>query len=271
MDHRRDRRRAGSRPADQALRHRGRPVNALLVAALAATGLVGGCGQRAVIVRYAVLAGEPPRHCCPACTQQLPSARSMALALSARCPSCGRRTGPLPLTVEVTTALLLGALAARVHPGLVLAAACWLALCAVPLAFIDAAVQRLPDLLTSPAFTGTALLLLAAATAGGHWHALARAALGGIALSGFYLALVLISPSGMGMGDVKAAAGLGIMLAWRGWTVLITGGLTGFLLAAVYGTALLISGRATRKQQIPFGPFMFSGAFLVMLTGPLGP
>jgi site-specific recombinase XerD len=31
-----------------------------------------------------------------------------------------------------------------------------------------------------------------------------------------YLVLALISPSGLGMGDVKAAAGLGVMLAWPG-------------------------------------------------------
>jgi leader peptidase (prepilin peptidase)/N-methyltransferase len=173
---------------------------------------------------------------------------------------------PPLLTVEVTTALLFGALAARVHPGLVLAAACWLALCSVPLAFIDAAVRRLPDVLTGAAFAGTALLLLAAAAANGQWHVLAQAVLGGIALAGFYLVLVVISPSGMGLGDVKAAASLGTMLAWRGWTALIVGGFAGFLFAAVYGTALLISGRATRKQQIPFGPFMIAGAFLVILT-----
>jgi leader peptidase (prepilin peptidase) / N-methyltransferase len=67
------------------------------------------------------------------------------------------------------------------------------------------------------------------------------------------------------MGDVKAAAGLGSMLAWRGWSALVGGGFAGFLFAAVYGTALLISGRATRKQQIPFGPFMIAGAFLAVL------
>jgi leader peptidase (prepilin peptidase)/N-methyltransferase len=177
------------------------------------------------------------------------------------------RAAPPVLPVAVGTAILFGALATRVHPGLVLAAACWLDLCAVPLAFIDAAVRRLPDRLTGPAFAGTALLLLAAAAAGGHWHSLARAALGGIVLAGFYLLLGLISPSGMGMGDVKAAASLGTMLAWRGWTSLISGGFAGFLLAAVYGIALLISGRATRKQQIPFGPFMIAGAFLVILAG----
>jgi leader peptidase (prepilin peptidase)/N-methyltransferase len=70
----------------------------------------------------------------------------------------------------------------------------------------------------------------------------------------------------MGMGDVKAAAGLGTMLARRGWTAFIAGGFAGFLLAAVYGIALLMSGRATRKHQIPFGPFMIAGAFAVILA-----
>jgi leader peptidase (prepilin peptidase) / N-methyltransferase len=241
-------------------------MNQLLVASLAVAGLVAGRGQRAVIFRYAVPAGEPPRRGCAACDQQLPAARQAALALSVRCPGCGQRTGPPLLAVEVTMAVLLGVLAARVHPGLVLAAACWLALCAVPLAFIDAAVRRLPDVLTGAAFAGTALLLLAAAAAGGDWHVLARSVIGGIALSGFYLLLVLVSPSGMGLGDVKAAAGLGTMLAWRGWSALIAGGFAGFLFAAVYGVALLIAGRATRKQQIPFGPFMIAGAFLVILA-----
>jgi leader peptidase (prepilin peptidase)/N-methyltransferase len=226
---------------------------------------VAGWAPRAVIVRYAVPAGDPPLRCCPACGQHLLAARQMALTPRARCAACGQRTGPPPLTVELTTALLLGALAARVHPGLVLAAACWLALCSVPLAFIDAGVRRLPDILTGSAFAGTAAILLAAAAAGGTWHVLARAVLGSIALSGFYLVLAVISPSGMGMGDVKAAAGLGSMLAWKGWSVLLGGGFAGFLLAAVYGAALLISGRATRKQQIPFGPFMIAGAFLAVL------
>jgi leader peptidase (prepilin peptidase) / N-methyltransferase len=44
------------------------------------------------------------------------------------------------------------------------------------------------------------------------------------------------------------------MLAWRGWTALIAGGFAGFPFTVVYGIALLMSGRATRKHQIPFGP-----------------
>jgi leader peptidase (prepilin peptidase)/N-methyltransferase len=174
-------------------------------------------------------------------------------------------TAPPVLAVAVTTAVLFGALATRVHPGLVLAAACWLAACAVPLAFIDAAVRRLPDRLTIPAYAGTAALLLLAAAVSGHWPILLRAALGGLALAGFYLALLLISPSAMGLGDVKLAASLGTLLAWFGWRTLIAGGFAGFGLAGLFGVALLVSRRATRKQHIPFGPFMVLGAFLVIL------
>ena len=90
---------------------------------------------------------------------------------------------PPALAAGAVTAVLLGALAARVHPALVLAAACWLAACAVPLACTDLAVQRLPDPLTGAAYAGTAVLLLAAAAVGGlegSWSALVRALLGGL-------------------------------------------------------------------------------------------
>jgi leader peptidase (prepilin peptidase) / N-methyltransferase len=151
-----------------------------------------------------------------------------------------------------------------VHPGWwALAAACWLAACAVPLAVIDATARRLPDWLTIPAWSGTLALL---APAG--WPAFTRALFGGLALSGFYLALVLISPSGMGLGDVKAAGSLGSLLAWASWRALFFGGFAGFVLAAVYSLALLAARRITRQQQIPFGPFMILGAFAVLLALP---
>jgi leader peptidase (prepilin peptidase)/N-methyltransferase len=228
-------------------------VNPPLIAALGLAGLLAGWPQRALIFRYAVPSGEPPRISCPSCDQQL--------RLIRRCPACG----PPLLAVALPSALLLGALAARVHPGLVLAAVCWLAACAVPLAFIDAAVHRLPDVLTIPAYLGLVALLLPA----GHWPVLLRAVLGGLALAGFYLAFLLISPSAPGLGDVKLAASLGTVLTWFGWRTLIAGGFAGFLLAGASGVVLLASRRATRKQQIPFGPFMIIGAFLVLLAWPV--
>ena len=207
-------------------------MNPALIASLAAAGLLAGWPQRAVITRLDI------------------SPRPPALAAGA------------------VTAVLLGGLAGRVHPALVLAAACWLAACAVPLACTDLAVQRLPDPLTGAAYAGTAVLLLAAAAVGGPWSALVRALLGGLALAGFYLLLMVISPSGMSLGDVKLAASLGTLLAWFGWRLLLAGGFAGFLLGGVFAAALLVSRRADRKQPIPFGPFMIAGAVLAVVAWP---
>jgi leader peptidase (prepilin peptidase)/N-methyltransferase len=189
------------------------------------------------------------------------------------------RIWPEALVPGAVTAVLLALLALRVPAsgsGLVLAAACWLAVCAVPLAFTDLAVSRLPDPLTAAACAGVVILLLAAAfTApgapatdahGASWGALARAVLGGLALAGCYLLLMIISPSGMSLGDVKLAVSLGTLLAWFGWRVLIAGGAAGFLLGGLGGVVLLASRRADRKQLIPFGPFMVAGTFLAVLT-----
>jgi leader peptidase (prepilin peptidase) / N-methyltransferase len=219
-----------------------------LVAALAAAGLVIGWGLRTVVARLAVPADAPERAGTPPA------------------PPPARPTPPPALAVEASTAVLLGLLAARIHPGLVLAAACWLAVTAIPLAWIDAAVQRLPDVLTVPAYAGTAGLLLVAAAAGGHWHSMVRAAAGGLALAAAYLALAIVSRSAIGLGDAKLAASLGTMLAWAGWGVLAAGTLAGFLLAAGYGLGLLVLRRASWRRRIPFGPFMIAGAFLALLA-----
>ncbi len=239
----------------------------LLVAVLAAAGVVIGWCLRIVVFRYSVPAGEPPRGSCPACGRPAGGWRRPAASPSGRCPACRARIGPPPLALELSVAVLLGGLAARVHPGLVLAAACWLAVCAVPLAWIDAAVQRLPDVLTAPAYAGTAGFLLLAAATSGHWPSLLRAAGGGLALAAAYLALAVISRSAIGLGDAKLAASLGTMLAWSGWSALVAGTFAGFLLAGVYGLGLVVSRRATRGQRIPFGPFMIAGTFLILLVG----
>jgi leader peptidase (prepilin peptidase) / N-methyltransferase len=242
----------------------------LLVAALATAGLVIGWCLRTVVFRLAVPAGEPRRTACPACRRPIPAAAARwprpAASPAGRCPGCRARTGPLPAGPELVTAIVLGALAARVHPGLVLAAASWLAVCCVALAWIDAAVQRLPDLLTAPAYVGTVLLLLLAAAASGHWADLLRAIGGGLALAAAFLAFAVISRSAIGLGDAKLAASLGTMLAWAGWPALIAGVFAGFLIGAVYGLGLLVTRRATRQQRIPFGPFMIAGAFLALLV-----
>jgi leader peptidase (prepilin peptidase)/N-methyltransferase len=69
------------------------------------------------------------------------------------------------------------------------------------------------------------------------------------------------------MGDVKLAALVGLILAYRSWTVLFGGTLMGFLLGAVASVLVLASRRGNRKSSIPFGPFMLSGALIAIMLG----
>jgi leader peptidase (prepilin peptidase) / N-methyltransferase len=249
--------------------HRSSVMKPLLVAAMAMAGLLIGWGLRVPVFRLAVRAGESQAASCPRCGHDGPRAVSLrwgAVPAVGRCPECHARAGPRPLVLEVVTALVLGGLAARVPAGLTLAAACWLGVCGVALAWIDASVQRLPDALTGAAYTGTAGLLLAAAVTSGNWHDLLRAAVAGLALAAALAAVAVISHSALGLGDAKLAASLGTLLAWFGGPTLVRGIVAGFLLGGVYGAALLVFRRATRAQQVAFGPFMLVGALLAILA-----
>jgi leader peptidase (prepilin peptidase)/N-methyltransferase len=155
----------------------------------------------------------------------------------------------------------LAVVAARATSAWELAALAWLVLLAVPLAFIDVAVHRLPDPLTAAAGVGTlSLLAVAALTAHQPGH-LGRAAIGAATLASFYLALSLIRPGGMGLGDAKLAASAGTVLAWISWQAVLTGTFIAFALAAVYGGVLLVRHQATRGTHLPLGPFILIGTF----------
>jgi leader peptidase (prepilin peptidase)/N-methyltransferase len=246
---------------------------AFVAAAFVAAAVVAGAGigwvQRAVIIRLAVPSGHPAGAACPDCGDRVLRDGHVplpALPWSSRCRGCNQRAGPPALAVELTTAALLGAFAASGGPLLVFGAAAWLVVCGVPLAFIDLAVRRLPDVLVGAAYAGVLLFLALAALTSGDWDSLGRAAAGGAGLAAGYLVLALVRPAEIGLGDGKAAAAVGTLLAWFSWEALIAGTLAALLLAAIYGAALLISRRATLAAHIAFGPFMFAGAFAVILA-----
>jgi leader peptidase (prepilin peptidase)/N-methyltransferase len=237
------------------------------IAAAAAAGLVAGPRIRASVFFRAVDYGQPRKRACPGCARDILPGRHQAwslLPVSGRCPACRARIGPPPLAVEMVTALVLAVLAARAASGWEFAALAWLALLAVPLAVIDVAVHRLPDQLTATAFAGTFALLAAAALAGHEPGGLARAALGAVILTGFYLLLFVIRPAGMGLGDAKLAASVGAALGWAGWQAVVTGTSAAFVLAACYGVALLAMRRATRTDHLPLGPFIVIGALAAL-------
>jgi leader peptidase (prepilin peptidase) / N-methyltransferase len=233
------------------------------IIAAAAAGLLAGPRIRASVFARSTADGRP-RRACPECSRQVLAGRPLwppVLPATGRCPHCKARIGPDALAIELITGLVLAVVAARASSGWELAALGWLALIAVPLAFIDIAVQRLPDLLTISAFTGT-LVLLAAAEGVAHqpWP-LARALIGAAALAGFYLALWLAFPDQLGLGDVKLAASIGLVLAWGSWSGLFLGALAGALLGAVYAQVLSARPRLGGRVYLPLGPFLLLGAF----------
>jgi leader peptidase (prepilin peptidase) / N-methyltransferase len=173
---------------------------------------------------------------------------------------------PPALAVEVAAGLALAVTAARAASAWQLAGLGWLVLCGVALAFIDAAICRLPDPLTGAAFAGPLGFLTIAALTGGHSGQLARAGIAAVVLCGFYLVLFIVRPSGMGLGDVKLAAGVGVALGWLGWQAVVTGTFVTFVLAAVYGCVLLLLRRASRTSQLPLGPFIVIGTLAAIVS-----
>jgi leader peptidase (prepilin peptidase)/N-methyltransferase len=73
-----------------------------------------------------------------------------------------------------------------------------------------------------------------------------------------FLLIYFVYPQGMGMGDVKLAALLGIFLGRD----LITAIVLGFIFGAIYSIFLLISKNKRFKDRIPFAPFLSIGAII---------
>lgn len=128
------------------------------------------------------------------------------------------------------------------------------------LAVVDWRTSLLPDAITLPAYP---IMALALAPAG----ELPRALAGGVALTAVYGLLWFLRPEAMGLGDVKLAGLIGMAAAALSWQAWIVAAFCGQLLGALYGLALLLSGRGTRDTQFPFGPFMLLGAFTTLCLG----
>jgi leader peptidase (prepilin peptidase) / N-methyltransferase len=129
-------------------------------------------------------------------------------------------------------------------------------------AWIDVREHRLPNRLTFAIFLTVALLLLLDAVVVGEWNRSIRAITVSVALTLFYLALHLATRGGMGMGDVKLAAGIGLLVGHLGWNQVVIATFAAFAGGALSGFGLLATRRGGLKARIPFGPWMVLGAFV---------
>ncbi|MFF5069626.1 prepilin peptidase [Micromonospora olivasterospora] len=222
---------------------------------------------RLAVARYAVPPGEPDRAGCARCGTALGLDRPWpALGPAARCPGCRARVGAPPYAVELAVLAGLAALALAGGAPAERAALAWWLGWAVPLVFVDAAVHRLPDRLTWPAALGVQALLGVAALVSGEAGPWLRAALAGVGLALCFAATtLLLGRRGFGLGDAKLALGVGALLGWHGWPVLVLGLVLTFTLSALTSLALLLARRVRWSSHLPFGPFLALGTLAALL------
>lgn len=130
---------------------------------------------------------------------------------------------------------------------------------------IDIRTHRLPNRIVLPTLGALVVLGVVDAIASGESAAMIRAAFGMLILGGFYAALRLLSREGMGGGDVKLAAVIGLILGWHSWQALAVGAASAFVLGALFAVSLIMLRRADGSTRIAFGPWMIIGALLGIL------
>lgn len=176
---------------------------------------------------------------------------------------------PLPrlrVWSALATAASFGLLAWRFGLDPVLPALLALAATGVVLSIVDLTEHRLPNAVLLPTLGVLAVLLVVASALSGEWIRLLWALAGGAGMFALYFTLALISPSAMGMGDVKFAAPLGLVLGWFGWQMWIAGLIGAFLVGGMIAVVALVLRRVTLRGSIPFGPSMLTGTILAIVV-----
>nr|WP_315267215.1 A24 family peptidase [Microbacterium lemovicicum] len=142
----------------------------------------------------------------------------------------------------------------------------WLAAASVVLTAVDVRTHRLPDRVVLPGYAVGIVLFAIAAALTNDPGPLLRAVVAGAALFTGFLLLRVVSPAGLGGGDVKLAGVLGLFLGRIGWDAVLTGLVVAFLIGGVSALVLLALRRARRSTALPFGPFLLAGAWCGILT-----
>ena len=211
-------------------------------------------------------AGSPTTTRADTTADRHPTASSRSTAGASRAGVTRVPPAVLGCAAAVVLAALAGAAGLLLDPVAVAAACGWLAACGLPLAITDITARRLPDPLTGAAFAGVTAALLAAAITTGNWGQLGRAAAGAALVFALFAALALLRPGSAGLGDAKLGLSTGALAAWCGWGILLVSLFAAFALAALFGLALLATGRVRlRSGSVPFGPFLLAGCIAVVL------
>ena len=204
-----------------------------------------------------------PRSRCPACGTTIRSYDNIPivswLLLRGSCRDCGVRIPLRYPLVEAVTAALFVVLGIKFGREAALWPALAMAVVLVAAAATDLEERIIPNRLMA-AGAVLALVLWTIADPG----RLPENLIAGAAAGGFLLAAAIAYPAGMGMGDVKLAAVMGLFLGKLVGPALFIG----FAAGALVGIAIMAArGAEARKQGVPFAPFLALGGVLALLFG----
>jgi leader peptidase (prepilin peptidase) / N-methyltransferase len=248
-------------------------VTALVAAICGVFGLVVGSFLNVVVWRVprheSVV--HPPSHC-PVCETQIKPHDNIPvvswLVLRGRCRHCGTHISFRYPFIELLTGVLFAATGAVYHDSWALPAFLVLTAGLVALSAIDLETMLLPIRIVYPLLFAGLVLLALASLLEHDWHAYLRGIEGAAVVFAFFYTVHFVKPDGMGFGDVRLSAVLGLNLGWLGWGYVFGGLFTGFVYGAVVGVGMMVAmGARARKMHIPFGPFLAAGTITFILVG----
>jgi leader peptidase (prepilin peptidase)/N-methyltransferase len=231
-------------------------------------------GSFLTVVVHRIPRGESvvrPRSRCPRCGATIGVLENVPvvsyLLLRGRCRRCGQPISlEYPLTELATGALFAaaGALSEPLYAAILVAPFLGLMLA---VALIDARWRIVPNRIVYPALGIYLVAIITGHLTGGGVDAL-TGLLGSAAYAVPMFTVALIVPGGMGMGDVKLAALIGLVVGSRGLGNVAVAAFLGIVGGGVAALVAIAVFRYGRKQQIPFGPFLAAGAVVAALAGP---
>ena len=168
--------------------------------------------------------------------------------------------------IAVTAALFVGAVV-RFDAGWVVPAYLVFFTCLVSITVIDFQLQIIPNRIVYPTIFASVPLLALAALAGDDWERFGHAVMGATLAWLALLVIHLVSPSGMGFGDVRLSFVLGLFLGWISLGHVFTGLFLGVLMICAVGIVLALLRLKSLQEHMAFGPFLAAGSTLAVFAG----
>lgn len=228
------------------------------------------CGLAALFVARSIVAeadahrqGLPDRWFTPVC----PECGSPLNASTVYCVGEHHHQRIANVWILATTVLVFVAMALVVPDWWLLPAYLWFGTFSVLLTVTDLDTKLIPNRILGPATVGGLVLLTMGSLLARDGSALLWALGGGAGYFLVMLALALLARGALGFGDVKLAFFLGIFTGYLGWGHVVLAAVWAVLLGGLISLVLLVTRLKSRKDAIPFGPFMTSAGMLAVVFG----